>query len=87
MGSAREWVSAETGVRQGLGSARDWAPPGTGLRASESTTPRQWLTRLRNELYRHSFQALLALSCGPAKCECCLASETVFIYGLRWGLE
>ena len=35
------------------------------------------LTRLRNELYNYLFHAL---SCGLAKCQCCIATVTVVVY-------
>ena len=38
------------------------------------------LRRLRNELYSDSFHAVLALSCGLAKCQCCLTTVTVVVY-------
>ena len=38
------------------------------------------LTRLRNELCSDSFHAVLAWSCGRAKCQCCTATVTVVIY-------
>ena len=41
---------------------------------------RAWLTRLRNELYSNSFHAVLALSCGLAKLQCCIATVTVVVY-------
>ena len=38
------------------------------------------LTRLRNELCSDSFHAVLAWSCGPAKCQCCAPTVTVVVY-------
>ena len=38
------------------------------------------LTRLRNDLYSDSFHAVLALSCGQAKCQWCIAMVTVVVY-------
>ena len=38
------------------------------------------LTHLRTELYSNSFHAMLALSCGPAKFQCCTATVTVVVY-------
>ena len=38
------------------------------------------LTRLRNELCSDSFHAVLALSCGQAKCQCCIAMVTLVVY-------
>ena len=38
------------------------------------------LTRLRNESYSDSFQAVFAWSCGRAKCQCCTATVTVVVY-------
>ena len=40
------------------------------------------LTRLRNELCSDSFHAVLAWSCGRAKCQCCTATVTVVVYTL-----
>ena len=37
------------------------------------------LTRLRNELCSDSFHAVLAWSCGRAKCQCCAATVTVVV--------
>ena len=41
------------------------------------------LTRLRNELYSDSFHAVLAWSCGRAKCQFCTATVTVVVYKNR----
>ena len=38
------------------------------------------LRRLRIELYSDSFHAVLALSCGRAKCQCCITTVTVVVY-------
>ena len=38
------------------------------------------LARLRNELCSDSFHAVLAWSCGRAKCQCCTATVTVVVY-------
>ena len=38
------------------------------------------LTRLRNELCSDSFHAVLAWSCGRAKCQCCIATVMVVVY-------
>ena len=38
------------------------------------------LTRLRNEICSDSFHAVLALSCGLAKCQCCVTTVTVVVY-------
>ena len=38
------------------------------------------VTRLRNELCSDSFNTVLALSCGQAKCQCCIAAVTVVVY-------
>ena len=38
------------------------------------------LTRLRNELCSDSFHAVLALSSGQAKCQCCIATVTFVVY-------
>ena len=40
------------------------------------------LRRLRIELCSDSFHAVLALSCGRAKCQCCITTLTVVVY--RW---
>ena len=40
------------------------------------------LTCLRNELCSDSFHAVLAWSCGRAKCQCCTATVTVVVYML-----
>ena len=38
------------------------------------------LRRLRIELCSDSFHAVLALSCGRAKCQCCITTVTVVVY-------
>ena len=38
------------------------------------------VTRLRNELYSDSFHAVLDLSSGLAKCQCCTTTVTVVVY-------
>ena len=38
------------------------------------------LTRLINELYSDSFHAVLALSCGRAKCQCYTTTVTVVVF-------
>ena len=38
------------------------------------------LRRLRIELCSDSFHAVLALSCGLAKCQCCVTTVTVVVY-------
>ena len=38
------------------------------------------LTRLRNELYSDSFHAVLALSRGLSKCQCCAKTMMVVVY-------
>ena len=38
------------------------------------------LSCLRNELYSDSFHAVLALSCGRVKFQCCTATVTVVVY-------
>ena len=43
---------------------------------------RTLLTHLRNELYIDSFHAVLALSCGLAKSQCCVSTVTVVAYYL-----
>ena len=38
------------------------------------------LRRLRIELCSNSFHAVLALSCGRAKCQCCITMVTIVVY-------
>ena len=39
--------------------------------------------RLRIELCSDSFHAVLALSCGQAKCQCCITTVTVVVYCIK----
>ena len=41
------------------------------------------LRRLRIELYSDSFHAVLALSCGRAKCQYCITTVTVVVYNWK----
>ena len=38
------------------------------------------LSRLHNELFSDSFHAVIAWISRPAKCQCCIATVTVFVY-------
>ena len=48
---------------------------------------RAGLTRLRNELCSDSFHAVLAWSCGRAKCQCCTATVTVVVYSKLFSIR
>ena len=41
------------------------------------------LRRLGIELCSDSFHAVLALSCGRAKCQCCITTVTVVVYCVK----
>ena len=54
-----------------------------GLQLIVRASVQQGSTRLRRlgiELYSDSFHAVLAFSCGRAKCQCCIRTVTVDVY-------
>ena len=57
----------------------DAVQKGLIVRASVQQS-RTRLTRLRNELHSDSFHAVLAWSCGLAKCQYCTATVAVVVY-------